>query len=257
MANTDELSEDDKMKREELEEFMNNNTLDLSEISKQHTDILEHWFEKLDSFDEEDIKIIIETLGKMKVAEEICSAIKYNLNKDLEKRQSTKSVAIKTTTNRSEENTTFNPLSKKEYYQINNEISMYFDLENMKSIRYLSVSEKIQLVTLLKQLNSKEEDIEKILSVIDNGNKKYNDTVDPVIEYADVMYQVTYYKNQTQLEQDTQNINQYLDEWLAADGEDCLAWENILKEEFDRVNFMLPKTHEYEIEEANKLLQLK
>jgi len=210
----------------------------------------EYYFDKIDTYNTDDVYNFINVLKEIGITPVLCA----NINSVLIKRINQRGLI---TSESKKENNFLNQLSKKEYYQINNEISMYFDLENMKSIRYLSVSEKIQIVTLLKQLNYKNEDIERILSVIDNGNKKHNDTVDPVIEYADIMYKCAYYENQLGLEQYIQNVDEYIDEWLVASADDCVAWESVLKEEFDKIKLILPTTHEYEIEQANKLLQLK
>ena len=235
-------------------EFLENS--ELIELEKQNTILKKHYFDKLGNYNMEDIEEFIKVLKELELEPSICEGIKSIMIKNLEKRKEKDKVVISSnfkSVNIKKETELTTKESKQLYYELK---TKYFDLESMTSVRYLSVPEKIKVTVLLKQLNYSEEELEKILCIIDNNNRKYSDTVDLVIKYADIMYRSAYYKDELQLENYIQKTDEYLNEWLNSSKEESLTWEEFLKEELEKLNDLLPRTHEYEQEQTKKAIIL-
>jgi len=221
--------------------------------------IQERYLEKITSFNEEDIKIITETLKNMKVNDQMCNEINELLSKEYRRRiknQNKEVVSQESIKYIKQESKTVvenNSLSKKEYHEKIVEASKYFDLKQMKSFRYITPPEKVELIRLLKELNYENIDIEKMLKIIDTGNKIYHEETHPMIKYMNVIDKIIYYREKLSLsEQQLQDLKYNFGILLMCDDSEYIEWKNELATTLKSLENMLPKTHEYELEQAEK-----
>ncbi len=78
------LSETEKNKREEFLDFCEKSSIDLTNLQALYRKIKTHYFEKIDSYNENDVDIIVKSLAELGVNKQICMNIKLILlNKDL------------------------------------------------------------------------------------------------------------------------------------------------------------------------------
>lgn len=220
--------------------------------------IQERYLEKINSFDEEDIKIITETLKNMKVNNQMCDEINKLLMKEYRSRISEKETSIpyvstKQTKKESKDDTESKVLSKKEYYEKTAEVGRYFDLKQMQATRYISISEKVNLIRLLQELNYENTDIERMLKIVDNGNKIYHEETHPMMKYIDTIDKIMYYKEQLELtEQQIEDLKYNFGLLFMCDSNEYVQWKDELLATLQSLENRFPKTHKYEIAQAEK-----
>lgn len=210
---------------------------------KQKNDILkEHYFNKLDSYDHEDIEIFINVLINEGFNEDICNIMKSILLKNMTKRNTYNYV----TPVQGENKENNSKLSDKEYKRICYEINKYFNLTEMKSIRILSLEEITACTSLLIELGLTEDKIANILKIIEKNNKNSNQN--PIAQYNGMYEKLKYYGS-------SEHFLEYIGEIFIVNDEDYQFWKDTVKQELEIVITGLPKTYEFEIERAKKLIK--
>ena len=81
------LTEDEKNKLEEFRRYSDLHPLDISPVIEAHKLIKKHYFDKKDSFDEEDVEVFLEQLRSFKLSENLISVFRNLLLREVEKRQ--------------------------------------------------------------------------------------------------------------------------------------------------------------------------
>lgn len=76
-ADPDDLTEEEIAKYMELKQFIDSNPLDLSYLKELHRNISMHYFEKIDGFDNDDVRAILCVLESFGVPKDMCDSFKY------------------------------------------------------------------------------------------------------------------------------------------------------------------------------------
>lgn len=85
---TDEELTDNEIKiRDAVLNNMEQYSTDIEDTMKQHTNIKEHYFDKEETFDTEDINIIVDSLKKLAISDKICRIMHQTLNSLLRNRK--------------------------------------------------------------------------------------------------------------------------------------------------------------------------
>ena len=145
-ASIDELTEEEKLKYAELREFIDSNPLDLSYIKELHRNISMHYFEKIDSFDYDDVNAILCVLESFGIPKEMCDSFKYLLDKEVKKREVKEEIVIVRDFHKKLDE---KRITEKEYNLLNRELKKYFDLDNMYVEEPLSIEMQIYCVSLM------------------------------------------------------------------------------------------------------------
>ncbi len=218
-----------------------------SDIRDSHNIIKEHYFDKKDSFNFEDIEVVINALKFLKVDEELCNIVNAILNNEVEKRlqkeKSSKSEAkpLEKTVVKSKY------ISDQEYKQIRKELNSYVDVYTLMPKRLLSEEELIYCGDLLLKINI-EPNFVKTLFVKNDKIKKEQKTSTvetPLAAYKRNYDKYKYYEKEYKLTRNMEVINQYIEALATADEEDSLVWTEGIAEEMKKINNIIPADGSY------------
>ena len=246
-----ELTEHEKKMLEEFNKFSDENPLDIAPIVEAHKLIKEHYFDKLDSFDEEDVRIFLDCLSSFGLNDKLKEMFRNLLLREIAKRgkkvvNTTPEYVVPKVI---EEKKT---ISKKEYNLIERELRKYFDFRTMEVVAPLDLDTQIYCVGLLIKLGISDKRILDILKIMNKNGYCYDN---PIRMFVALYEKLEYYK-------DIDGIKEAIETMLSAMGEIMITtdneyeeWKELIGEELVATLKLLPKTYEYEIEKARKLSQ--
>lgn len=220
---------------------------------KAHNTINEHYFKKIQSYNEEDIAIICNSLKSLEIVEEVIEKVKRSLTANLVKR---KNKEIKrqqqeqlTKPHIQEEQPKKESLSKREYNTIYKELETYYDPETSILKRQLTFSEVIYCIKLMLKLNIQEPTIDKFIKVVDKANK---DIENPISLYIYLYNKIIHYKDIPTIQEKIALIEEYLSNIFICTDEEYEICKELIGEELSTITSLLPKDGTYEKETAKK-----
>ena len=236
------------------------NHFNLEDFRKKHKILKEHYLDKLDSFNIDDIDIIISTLKELSIDEELCNKVKNALNRILykstirEQKEKTRlenerslTEAFKST----KSSKTIIP--KKDFQVVYRELQQYYDFDNMKPKKFLSLNELIYCIHLMLKIDFDEKTINEFIESIEKENKKIQNN--PISIFINLYNKFKYYEMDLNLTEKIKRIESYIGEIFICSSEDYEFWKESINEELNDILDSLPINHEYEVSEAKKLLK--
>lgn len=220
----------------------------IEELQEYHMIIQKHYFDKINSYNEEDIKLVTEALFNLYLSESTCIEVYQYLSYEMKKRKTKKKVVI-INDNKNDDKKSKLSLSKKEYNTIYNELLTYFDFNNMKPIKFLTLDEIIYCLYLLQALNCHKDTMNNFLRIIEKYNKKQN----PLSLYSSLYNKIKLYEEDSELSSKMLELESYLKEMFITNDEDYLEWKKLFNEELLEIINILPKNYNYEFNETQKL----
>lgn len=232
-----------------------------------HQLLKEHYFDKIDSFTEDDIFKVCIGLGKAGVSLRYLALVEKDLRAELNKRRELESAQTVQETveeqeeiseqpieenvdNKKESENKTKPLSRKATNEIYREMQTYFDFNEMKSIRYLSLDEIIYCMSLMKKVNIPDERIRNFIKKAEKANRTYQ--VNPVTRYIELLKKLEFYS-------DNEKIMRLLTELKEAYAsitpeENDPFYEEYIASGLNEILGLIPDTHEYEFNASLELL---
>ena len=243
-----ELTEDEKKKLEEFNAYSDLYPLDIAPVIEVHKSIKEHYFDKLDSFTNEDIEIFLDNLRQFKLSENLINIFRTLLLREVEKRQK-REVTVSNT-----QDVTINvieevSISKKEYNLIERELRKYFDLSTMKVVGPLTLDLQIYCVGLLLKLGISEDKIRDILRIMNKDGYNYDN---PISMFVALQEKLEYYNDVEGVSEAIKTMIGVMTEITFGTDVDYEEWKEFLSEELASTLKLIPKTYDYEIEKAKK-----
>lgn len=243
-----ELTEDEKKKLEEFNAYSDLYPLDIAPVIEVHKSIKEHYFDKLDSFTNEDIEIFLDNLRQFKLSENLINIFRTLLLREVEKRQK-REVTFSNT-----QDVTINvieevSISKKEYNLIERELRKYFDLSTMKVVGPLTLDIQIYCVGLLLKLGISEDKIRDILRIMNKDGYNYDN---PISMFVALQEKLEYYNDVEGVSEAIKTMIGVMTEITFGTDVDYEEWKEFLSEELASTLKLIPKTYDYEIEKAKK-----
>lgn len=243
-----QLTEDEKKRLEEFNIYSDLYPLDIAPVIDAHKLIKKHYFDKLDSFNEEDIEVFLDKLRSFKLSENLISIFRNLLIRDVEKRQR-REVTISYPQESKQQSIKEVGISRKEYNLIERELRKYFDLSTMKLVRPLTIDLQIYCVGLLLKLGISEDKIKEILRIMNKDGYSYEN---PITMFVQLYEKLEYYKDIDGIKESIETMLGAMKEIMNMDNSDYEEWKEFLGEELTSALKLLPKTYEYEIEKAKK-----
>lgn len=240
------LTQEEKEKLEEFERFTKENPEDATGVVEKHILLHEHYYNKLDSFDYEDIDIVCAILRDFGLNEEFVVTIKNLLSQKVEKRNKKEMFTV---VEKAPVKVEDNRISSKEYNLLNRELKKYFDLTNMVVVQPLNMDLQIYVVSLMLKMQVSELTIKKALKIM---NKELLFENNSVGMFVSIYNKLRYYECIPSVKEAVDNIMSYLQEMFIVNDEDYTFYKEMIEEELSKVNSEIPNTYEYEIEEAKK-----
>lgn len=236
----DELSEEEKIfdiqLRNRIEEKKLSNAIIIALKSIQR-----HYFNKLENWNETDIRITAKSMEILGVTPEIYLAFQKMFEKKLMKVKKERQNLL-TPASDKKSNYDFKALEK--------EASEAIDLKNMKPKRYLTLEEKIYYLSILTRMNVSKEEKSLFLRNCEIFSKK----VTPLQEYLENFNRLQYYEESVGLQKENTFMEECFKEMMLCNHEDYCFWKQNLEETLKQVEHWIPKNYEYEEKEASRLL---
>lgn len=240
------LTQEEKEKLEEFERFTKENPEDATGVVEKHILLHEHYYNKLDSFDYEDIDVVCAILRDFGLNEEFVVTIKNLLGQKLEKRNKKEMFTV---VEKDPVKFEDNRISSKEYNLLNRELKKYFDLTNMVVVQPLNMELQIYVVSLMLKMQVSELTIKKALKIM---NKELLFEDNSVSMFVCIYNKLRYYESIPSIKEAVDNIMSYLQEMFIVNDEDYTFYKEMIEEELSRISGEIPNTYEYEIEEAKR-----
>lgn len=250
-ADPDDLTEDEIAKYMELKQFIDSNPLDLSYLKELHRNISMHYFEKIDSFDYDDVRAILCVLESFGVPKNMCDSFKYYFEREVKKREPKEEVVIVRDFHKKLDE---NRITEKEYNLLNRELKKYFDLDDMYMEEPLTIDMQIYCVSLMMKMRISLDTIKKALKVMNRNNKNLSDSVNPIVLFNRLYGRLNYYSENEELVEAISQIMNFFQEIFICSNDDYEFWKSMIGEELEKALTFVPNTYEYEIEEAKKLI---
>lgn len=250
-ADPDDLTEDEIAKYMELKQFIDSNPLDLSYLKELHRNISMHYFEKIDSFDYDDVRATLCVLESFGVPKDMCDSFKYLFDREVKKREPKEEVVIVRDFHKKLDE---NRITEKEYNLLNRELKKYFDLDDMYMEEPLTIDMQIYCVSLMMKMRISLDTIKKALKVMNRNNKNLSDSVNPIVLFNRLYGRLNYYSENEELVKAVSQIMNFFQEIFICSNDDYEFWKSMIGEELEKALTLIPNTYEYEIEEAKKLI---
>ncbi len=229
---------------DEFYHFAMKQVVDISDVQKYHKDIKEHYFDRIDDYKQNDIEIVLEALLKLKVREELVTAIRYTLESKMNRRLS------KGLENTFSVNT----------YHVRNECSDALlrleetvDLKELMPRKFLSQEQTLEIVVLMLKAKINREQIQIFLKNLEIKNvmKKVN----PVTQYLALYDKLKFYELRLVLVEELKSLEDYFQMLGIANDEEYSFWKKCLEEELTNYLKAIPGSFDYEFEEGKKRLK--
>lgn len=227
----------------------NNPNYSIAELQHFHLLIKEHYLDKKDSYEENDLAIVIKALYDLSFSENICREIGNYLLFELEKRNNKKVEKKQYIPAYEPLPRQTNTLSKKEYNLLYRELLTYFDFNNMQPIKYLNLDEIIYCLHILIKLQIRDNVINSFLRIINKHNRSQN----PLALYTSLYNKLNTYQNNLELKNKMTDIASYIKEMFIASDEEYVEWKELLSEELSSILELCSEDYTYELNEAQKL----
>ena len=250
-ADPDDLTEEEIAKYMELKQFIDSNPLDLSYLKELHRNISMHYFEKIDGFDNDDVRAILCVLESFGVPKNMCDSFKYYFDREVKKREPKEEVVIVRDFHKKLDE---NRITEKEYNLLNRELKKYFDLDDMYMEEPLTIDMQIYCVSLMMKMRISLDTIKKALKVMNRNNKNLSDNVNPIVLFNRLYGRLNYYSENEELVKAVSQIMNFFQEIFICSNEDYEFWKSMIGEELEKATSFVSNTYEYEIEEAKKLI---
>ena len=250
-ADPDDLTEEEIAKYMELKQFIDSNPLDLSYLKELHRNISMHYFEKIDGFDNDDVRAILCVLESFGVPKNMCDSFKYYFDREVKKREPKEEVVIVRDFHKKLDE---NRITEKEYNLLNRELKKYFDLDDMYMEEPLTIDMQIYCVSLMMKMRISLDTIKKALKVMNRNNKNLSDNVNPIVLFNRLYGRLNYYSDNEELVEAISQIMNFFQEIFICSNDDYEFWKSMIGEELEKALTLIPNTYEYEIEEAKKLI---
>lgn len=245
-----ELTEHEKKQLEEFDTYSDLHPLDIGPVIEAHRLIKEHYFDKKDSFNEEDIEIFLSAIKGFGLSDNLINTFRNLLLREVSKRQRknevvetpvqvvSKPVVVEKTM-----------MDRKEYNLIERELRKYFDIRIMEVVSPLTLDLQIYCVGLLIKLGFSEDRIRDILKIMNKNGYSYDN---PISMFVALYEKLEYYKDVEGIREAIETMVGAMTELMISFDVDYEEWKEFLSSELNSTLKLIPKTYDYEIEKAKK-----
>ncbi len=201
-------------------------------------------------YEEEDIEIIINNLNFLGVKPSLLDKIKGHLYKTINKINKQETAKEQVSLNFEKETVIKKEktLSKKEYFEVLEKISIMYDLKENVPTKLLDLNELIYLINLLYKAGFKDEEIKRVIlntyKAFKTKEKYY------AIGLFNCFYEklLFYSDRYPEIKESIEFIKSCLQEMMIANDEDYGLWKSMIIEEMNKYNDLLKQKYEYEME---------
>lgn len=242
------LTDHERKQLEEFDRYSDLHPLDVAPVIEAHKQIKEHYFDKKDSFNEEDVEIFLGAIKGFGLSEKLICLFRNLMLIEISKRQKRAEVLEPSVQTVSKpvvvEKTT---IDRKEYNLIERELRQYFDIRTMEVVGPLTLDLQIFCVGLLKKLGFSDDKIRDILKIMNKDGYSYEN---PITMFVALYEKLEYYKDVEGIKEAIETMIGAMQEIMIVDGSDYEEWKNFIGEELTAALKLIPKDYNYEIGKA-------
>lgn len=242
------LTDHERKQLEEFDRYSDLHPLDVAPVIEAHKQIKEHYFDKKDSFNEEDVEIFLGAIKGFGLSEKLICLFRNLMLIEISKRQKRAEVLEPSVQTVSKpvvvEKTT---IDRKEYNLIERELRQYFDIRTMEVVGPLTLDLQIFCVGLLIKLGFSDDKIRDILKIMNKDGYSYEN---PITMFVALYEKLEYYKDVEGIKEAIETMIGAMQEIMIVDGSDYEEWKNFIGEELTAALKLIPKDYNYEIGKA-------
>lgn len=204
-----------------------------------------HFLEKRDSFDEEDLPIILDSLKKMGLDSETLILIEKRLRKEMTRRieKSKEETKVEYAPLKSEKRY----LTEKEYKTILKEIKKYFNPYHGKVLQEMDYETMLYIARLMYEIDLEEYIIQNFIRKV---MMTLTEEKNVISEYLRMYDCLSYYFTEEELT----DIDAYFKEIFICDDNDYVIWKEEIEKILHTLKYKVPDSYAYELEKAKKLV---
>jgi len=243
------LTEDEKKKLEEFDRYSDLHPLDIAPVIEAHKLIKEHYFDKKDSFDKEDVEIFLSAIKGFGLSDNIIDSFRSLLLKEISKRHRKNEVVegpLQVVSNPVVEKPM---MDRKEYNLIERELRKYFDIRTMEVVSPLDLDRQIYCIGLLIRLGFSDDKIIDVLKIMNKDGYSYEN---PISMFVALYEKLEYYEDVDGIKEAIEIMLGAMQEIMSIGNEDYEEWKEFLNDEMLSTLKLIPKTYDYEIEKARR-----
>ena len=243
------LTEDEKKKLEEFDRYSDLHPLDIAPVIEAHKLIKEHYFDKKDSFDKDDVGIFLSAIKGFGLSDNIIDSFRSLLLKEISKRHRKNEVVegpLHVVSNPVVEKPM---MDRKEYNLIERELRKYFDIRTMEVVSPLDLDRQIYCIGLLIRLGFSDDKIIDVLKIMNKDGYSYEN---PISMFVALYEKLEYYKDVDGIKEAIEIMLGAMQEIMSIGNEDYEEWKEFLNDEMLSTLKLIPKTYDYEIERAKR-----
>ena len=244
----DELSELDRLKKQEFLNFAEQSSLNMSGIVDKHHIMREHYFSK-DSMNYEDLEIVLKTLQDLGCSVRIVRfaknylSRKYNISKPVVETNVKK--IDKVVLSASDDK-----MSLKEYNKLKRELGMYFNLDDMTAKKELSLEKQVYCLCLMKKMGMSNDKIDRVLRIIKKLRK--NREQHPIERFMYLLNKLEYYSYIPDVGNRLDELKDCFKDIFMIDDESYRIYKEYIELLLDEILQFIPNSYEYEYQAAEQ-----
>ena len=243
-----ELTEHERKQLKEFDRYSELHPLDVGPVIEAHKQIKEHYFDKKDSFDEEDVEIFLGAIKGFGLSEKLICLFRNVMLIEISKRQRKVEVVETPVQVVSKPVVVEKPMmDRKEYNLIERELRKYFDIRTMEVVSPLTIDLQIYCVGLLIKLGFSDDKIRDILKTMNKDGYSYDN---PITMFVALYEKLEYYKDVEGIKEAIETMIGAMQEIMIVDGRDYEEWKNFIGEELTAALRLIPRDYNYEIGKA-------
>lgn len=245
-----ELTEHEKKQLEEFDRYSDLHPLDIGHVIEAHKQIKEHYFDKKDSFNDEDVEIFLGAIMGFGLSDKLILMFRNLLLRDVSKRQRKSEVVESPVQVVSKPVVVEKPMmDRKAYNLIERELRQYFDIRTMEVVSPLDLDKQIYCVGLLIKLGFSDDKIRDILKIMNKNGYSYEN---PISMFVALYEKLEYYKDVEGIREAIETMLGAMNEIMISTDNDYEEWKEFLGSELDSTLKLIPKTYDYELDKAKK-----
>ena len=238
------LSEEQRLIKRELLDFISSLPPKIDNIIEAHKIVNDSYFSKIDSFESDDINIIISAIKIMDVSDELVDLVFDILNVDLRKRLKKKEDYVYV----SKLDNVKYVISDKERNVLSRELRKYFNFYKMEPFKILSFDEQIYCVSLMLKLDMEDSLIRDFLRITSKSQKDLN-----VFSLFNQLYnKLKYYDSNVIIKNALDNMLSIFSQIFIVDSDEYVEWKEMFDTELKLALQEIPKGYEYELSLAKR-----
>lgn len=246
-----ELTEHEKKQLEEFDRYSDSHPLDVGNVIEAHRLIKEHYFDKKDSFNEEDIEIFLGAIKGFGLSDKLICLFRNIMLIEMSKRQRKAEVVEASVQVVTKPVIIEKPMmDRKEYNLIERELRKYFDIRTMEVVSPLTLDLQIYCVGLLIKLGFSDEKIRDILKIMNKDGYSYEN---PITMFVALYEKLEYYKDVEGIKEAIETMLGAMQEIMIVNGNDYEEWKSFIGEELAAALKLIPRDYNYEIGKAKNV----